>query len=77
MSRVMLDRWADKLSERKAIAEFWEWLESGTQGAGSIDDVDIEKTLDQYHGIDKSALDRERRELLSANTAPHVEATEG
>jgi len=62
----MLDRWAEKLTERQAIADFWEWLQSDCD-VTDIFDVNIEKALDEYHEIDRAQLDRERRALLSEN----------
>ena len=61
MSLQMLDRWAEKLGERRMISEFWEWLTEHDSNAMS---VDIEVALDNFHGIDRVQLERERRELL-------------
>jgi hypothetical protein len=70
----MLDRWAEKLTERNAISDFWEWLESDCD-VTDISAVNIEKALDEYHEIDRAALDRERRELLSTNVTHDRTAT--
>jgi hypothetical protein len=64
MSREMLDRWASKQDDRKVIAEFFEWLVR-TAADTAPEDVDIERALDNFHGIDRAELDRERRELLA------------
>jgi hypothetical protein len=70
MSREMLDRWNNKLPERKAIMEFWDWLVEEINSEGDDDDhtefndIDPEEYLDQYHGIDRAQLEKERRELL-------------
>ena len=67
MGREMLERWAARLDDRRTITEFWEWL-NGDNWPDEVD-LDIEKALDQFHGIDRAQLDRERRELLDAHNA--------
>ena len=65
IKRKMLDKWAAKLDERRAIMEFWDWFLDDQ--SGNLEDIgfrDIEKTLDKYHGIDQRQLEKERRDLL-------------
>ena len=62
--RVMLDRWAGTLRERNAILLFWNHLEQC--GHECTRDVNIEKELDRYHGINQAQLERERRQIHEA-----------
>lgn len=65
-SRVMLDKWAAHIAERRSIIEFWAWLETHNQNSTVLGESDIERLLDEYHGIDQKRLEVERRELLES-----------
>lgn len=70
-SRAMLDKWAAKLNERRAIADFHEWLLAWNYHDYRVADLRIETLLDLYHEIDQAQLDKERRALLeAANVKP-------
>ena len=56
----MLDRWAEKLTERQAIADFWEWLQS---------DCDVTDIFDAPVALAREAMGIDwtnRRELAEA-----------
>lgn len=59
--KPMLQIWADNLGERLAIESFWEWA---TKRFQSLDYIDLPRALDEYHGINKARLEKERRALL-------------
>lgn len=58
----MLNKWGDKLEERRYIEDFFDWLIN--LGDASLYDININKSLDEYHGIDRKQLEAERRQLL-------------
>ena len=66
MSRVMLDKWAASIDERRAVLAFWEWLTEHSP-LEVLRDLHIENALDKYHGINRRVLESERRELVDAN----------
>ena len=68
MRREMLNKWAATQDDRRTIIEFWEWL-NGDEWPDDVD-LDIERALDKFHGIDRAQLDRERRELLDTHNVP-------
>jgi hypothetical protein len=65
----MIQRWADNLTDRQVITEFFEWLERHHTGKSTFD-MDIEKILDAYHKIDRKQLDDERRATLDEVRKP-------
>lgn len=63
----MLEQWAAHLEDRRTISEFFEWLldkYSRVEGHNYLYDINIEKELDEFHGIDQLQLDKERWTLL-------------
>ena len=64
MNREMLDKWAAALGDRRVITEFFEWL-ARTYAGKHPEDIDIERALDCFHGIDRAELDRERTALVA------------
>lgn len=67
MSRVMIDRWAQTLDSRSTIERFWEWMMGRFDGDARLNDLHIGKMLDEFHCINRTRLDEERRELLAAS----------
>ena len=57
----MIDEWASRLDERRTITEFWEWLVEQSDPTTTVFDIHIEKTLDRFHEIDQTQLDKERQ----------------
>lgn len=60
----MLEHWAEVLDDRERLEVFLDWL----VGAGHIPPrfhSGQEAALDSFFGIDRSQLDKERRELLA------------
>ena len=66
MGREMLERWADNLGERNAIADFWGWVSERLDADVWFSDIDVDAELDAYHKIDQAQLERERRQLLES-----------
>jgi len=67
LPREMMDRWAARLPDRTTILDFWDWLtkkHAGVKLGLYLDEIDIEKELNEYHEIDKRKLDDERRAAL-------------
>jgi hypothetical protein len=64
MSENMLDKWRSTQSDRQTLADFWEWLTDHNDGTVYVWDINVDKAIDEYHGIDRTQLDRERRALL-------------
>lgn len=64
MSREMLERWADKLDERKLILDFIQQVAEDNDDEVELLDINMEKALDKFHGIDQRQLEAERRQLL-------------
>lgn len=64
---TQIDNWAAKLPERQVIEDFFEYLTSTKRlGQDRLIDIHFEKELDEYHQVDRRALDKERRGLLRA-----------
>lgn len=67
---TMLDKLSDNMHDRHVIEEFLEWLQNDWLQSQEkytndrIIDIHIPKVLDEYHGIDRKELERERRALL-------------
>ena len=78
MSREMIDRWAMTLESRSTIERFWEWTMGRFDGDARLNDLHIGKMLDEFHCINRTRLDQERRAYLSATNirsaapAPHT-----
>ena len=68
MPRIMLDRWANALPDRKVIEEFWNWLEQKfneqDECSPRFSDIDMRLQLDEYHDIHEGQLEAERRALI-------------
>jgi hypothetical protein len=60
----MLERWADKLDERKLILDFIQQVAEDNDDEVELLDINMEKALDKFHGIDQRQLEAERRQLL-------------
>lgn len=62
------DLWANRLVDRQILEEFLEWLKANPPN-GNIEipliDIQFDKELDRYHGIDRRALDNERKAMLN------------
>lgn len=63
-ARSELNKWAVSLPERRAIAEFMGWLQTGPNLDLTVNELDVERLLDKYHHINKAKLEKERRALL-------------
>lgn len=61
-----LEKWAQMVDDRGVIEDFFEWL-LDRYTTTRICDIHVDKTLDEYHEIDRRKLDNERRELLNSN----------
>lgn len=63
---TMLAKWALVHKDHGIIDEFWDWLCEHLDGyAGDyLPGVPIREKLDEYFGIDRKQLERERRALL-------------
>jgi hypothetical protein len=75
--RDMLDLWAARLSERRTIEEFLEWLSSkhGVHLGEWVTDnrmfpiaANPQDLLNEYHEIDYKRLEAQRRALLESLT---------
>lgn len=71
-NRAMVNHWANRLSNRKTILEFWEWLIDQTCDDTRVFDINIEKMCDDFHGINHQRLERERREILESHNRDPV-----
>lgn len=64
MSEVkQIENWAAMMPDRQVIEEFMEYL-MGKCGETRLIDIHVDRELDEFHKVDRKALDRERRELL-------------
>lgn len=63
-TRRMLNKWAAQIDERRTILAFLDWWYSQKSQAFPNGLWEPESFLDEYHGIDQAALERERRALL-------------
>lgn len=57
----MLEKWADKVKDRRVIGDFWTWL---CEHNAALRVINIYDELDKYHGIDAAQLEKERNALL-------------
>jgi hypothetical protein len=63
----MVNLWAAQLPERRILEDFWDFItEKYNEPEVRLIDVNLDQTLDEFHGIDQQQLDRERRLLLEA-----------
>lgn len=67
-SRIMLERWAASLDERRGLESFIEWLREHDITILDAHECapDFSDLLDEYHEIDRGQLEVERRALLAA-----------
>jgi hypothetical protein len=69
----MLEKWAACREERMAVLEFWEWL-TERDGDTPLLEIDIDKAIEDFHGINPRQLEKERRALLEQQRAANTEA---
>ena len=68
----MLTKWSEVASEHAAVQAFLEWafnehgLDFDFERAKAGTPLDIRRLIDQFFEIDRTQLDRERRELLKS-----------
>jgi hypothetical protein len=67
----MLDKWAACREERMAVLEFWEWL-TERDGDTPLLEIDIDKAIEDFHGINPRQLEKERRALLERQRAANA-----
>lgn len=72
--RVMLDKLTHCAARRSFVTDFWEWLEGEYTPEAALRDIDLDRALDKYHGIDRRQLEEERRALLDEQRAANQEA---
>lgn len=63
--RKMLHKWAKCINDRRTIEEFLDWLDCKYPELERTD-MNRDKLLNEFHGIDAKQLEKERRALLES-----------
>jgi len=61
---TMLAKVAATNHDRMVVLEFWEWLGASGYSDKEINDINPDKALDDYFGIDARMLEAEREKCL-------------